>query len=90
MRIRILDHLRAGEATVGDLADALGTSQQNVSKHLGVLAGAGIVSRRKEGTSVLCDIADPAVFELCERVCGSLADGVSELREILGGQEVTS
>lgn len=90
MRIRILDRLRAGEATVGDLADALGTSQQNVSKHLGVLAGAGIVSRRKEGTSVICDIADPVVFDLCESVCGSVADGISDLQEILRGQEVTS
>ena len=38
MRIRLLDHLRDGEATVGELSDALGASQQNVSKHLAVLA----------------------------------------------------
>ena len=40
MRIRILDHLRPGPATVGELSSALGASQQNVSKHLGVLRDA--------------------------------------------------
>jgi DNA-binding transcriptional ArsR family regulator len=72
MRVRLLDRLRDGEASVNDLAAALGTSQQNVSKHLMVLADAGVVGRRKEGTRVYYRIADDAVLELCERVCGSL------------------
>jgi DNA-binding transcriptional ArsR family regulator len=72
MRVRLLDRLRDGEASVNDLAAALGTSQQNVSKHLMVLADAGVVGRRKEGTRVYYRIADEAVLELCERVCGSL------------------
>ncbi len=37
MRIKLLDRLRDGPATVGELVAALGASQQNVSKHLGVL-----------------------------------------------------
>ncbi|HXV53283.1 MAG TPA: metalloregulator ArsR/SmtB family transcription factor, partial [Solirubrobacterales bacterium] len=52
MRIRLLDQLREGEATVGELAEALAASQQNVSKHLGVLAEVGIVGRRKQGNQV--------------------------------------
>ena len=52
MRIRILDRLRNGDATIGDLTEALGASQQNVSKHVGVLARAGLVAREKEGNSV--------------------------------------
>jgi DNA-binding transcriptional ArsR family regulator len=90
MRIRILDRLRGGGATVGRLAGELGTSQQNVSKHLSVLARAGIVSREKHGTSVRCTIADESVFDLCERVCGDLSDQLDELRALLDGQEVTS
>jgi DNA-binding transcriptional ArsR family regulator len=51
MRIRLLNHLRVhGEASVGELTAALGANQQNVSKHLSVLADAGITSRRKHGT----------------------------------------
>ena len=48
MRIRLLDRLRDGAATVQELTEATGASQQNVSKHLGVLLQAGIVSREKQ------------------------------------------
>jgi len=85
MRIRLLDRLREGDATVGELADALGTSQQNVSKHIGVLARAGIVAREKEGNAVRCRIADPSVMALCEQVCGGLRRRVAELGALLDG-----
>jgi DNA-binding transcriptional ArsR family regulator len=87
MRIRLLDQLRDGPMTVNELTDALGASQQNVSKHIGVLARAGIVGREKDGNRVRCFIADQTVFELCELVCGGLRDQVTELDALLqGGQ----
>src|SRR6266536_3093318 len=49
MRIKLLDRLREGEASVNELSEALGASQQNVSKHLNVLRQAGIIGRRREG-----------------------------------------
>ena len=85
MRIRLLDHLRGGEATVNELTEALGATQQNVSKHLGVLHQAGIVSRRKEGTYVRYGIADASVFALCEHVCGGLRRQIDELDQLLSG-----
>ncbi|MDQ6805169.1 MAG: metalloregulator ArsR/SmtB family transcription factor [Actinomycetota bacterium] len=85
MRIKLLDHLRDGEATVGELQATLGASQQNVSKHLGVLLAAGMVSRTKERTSSRYAIADQGVFELCELVCGGLRRQLSELDAVLGG-----
>jgi len=85
MRIRLLDALRDGEATVGELTERLGASQQNVSKHLGVLHQAGIVRREKQGTSVRYSIADESVFDLCEQVCGGLRQQVSELDQLLTG-----
>jgi DNA-binding transcriptional ArsR family regulator len=85
MRIRLLDRLRDGERSVGDLVEQLGSTQQNISKHLGVLHGAGIVSRRKDGNRVVYAIADQSVFELCETVCGGLAQQVAELAQILEG-----
>ena len=87
MRIKLLDRLRDGEATVGELQHALGASQQNVSKHLGVLLQAGIVSRTKHGTSSVFAIADEGVFELCEQVCGGLRRQLSELDTLLQGGE---
>lgn len=85
MRIRLLDALRDGEATVGELTDRLGASQQNVSKHLGLLHQAGIVQRTKQGTFVRYAIADAGVFALCEQVCGGLRLQVHELDQILTG-----
>jgi DNA-binding transcriptional ArsR family regulator len=83
-RIRILDHLRDGPATVQEVTAALPTSQQNVSKHLGLLHQAGVVERRKEGTRTYYAIADPAVFDLCEQVCGAVRRDLAELAELLG------
>lgn len=85
MRIRLLDALRDGPMTVNELADALDSTQQNVSKHVGVLAHAGIVGREKVGTRVRCFIADDSVFALCELVCGGLRSQVAELDQLLAG-----
>lgn len=83
MRIKLLDRLREGAATVGELQEAVGASQQNVSKHLGVLHQAGIVSRTKEGTAVRYAIADESVFALCEQVCGGLRAQLAEVQQLL-------
>jgi ArsR family transcriptional regulator len=83
MRIRLLDHLRDGEATVSVLQEVLGASQQNVSKHLGTLYEAGLVSREKRGTSVVYAVGDPTVFQLCALVCGSLRRQLSERTVVL-------
>jgi DNA-binding transcriptional ArsR family regulator len=85
MRIRLLDRLRDGEATVHDLAEGTGASQQNVSKHLAVLHEAGIVARRKDGVHVVYRVVDEGVYELCESVCGSVQRQVVELNAILEG-----
>ena len=85
MRIKLLDALRDGDATVNELVGRLAASQQNVSKHLGILHQAGIVSRTKQGTSVRYAIADETVFALCEQVCGGLRQQLAELDQILTG-----
>ena len=85
MRIKLLDQLRSGESTVLALTAAVGASQQNVSKHLGVLHDAGIVVRRKEGTQVYYRVVDSGIFELCETVCGSVQRQVAELNAIFEG-----
>ncbi len=83
MRIKLLDRLREGEATVGELRDALGASQQNVSKHLGILHAAGMVSRTKHGTQAVYAISDLSVFELCDQVCGGVRRQLRDLEAIL-------
>jgi len=83
MRIKLLDRLRDGDATVQELQEATGASQQNVSKHLGVLLNAGLVSKTREGNYSRYAIADDGVFELCNQVCGGLRRQISELDALL-------
>jgi DNA-binding transcriptional ArsR family regulator len=85
MRIKLLDRLREGAATVQELQEATGSSQQNVSKHLGVLAQAGLVGRQREGSFVRYEITDDSVFKLCEEVCGGLRRQLDELDLLLEG-----
>src|SRR5678816_1142151 len=58
-RLRILALLRSMELSVGELAQVLGQSQPRVSRHLRILADAGIVERRKEGSWVFLTLGDP-------------------------------
>jgi DNA-binding transcriptional ArsR family regulator len=82
-RIRLLERLTEGEASVGELQAALGATQQNLSKHLGILHAAGMVSRTKQGNRTIYAIADPALLELCDQVCGTLRRQLSELDALL-------
>jgi DNA-binding transcriptional ArsR family regulator len=71
-RLRILQALRDGELSVSELIQATGLGQANLSKHLQVLYGAGFVSRRREGVSILYRLGDADVLQLCQLVCGCL------------------
>ena len=83
MRIRLFDRLRDREATVHQLGDELGSSQQNVSKHLTLLADAGVLARRKNGTCIYYRLADDDVLALCEQVCGSVAQHLLDLAALV-------
>jgi DNA-binding transcriptional ArsR family regulator len=83
-RIKLLDRLREGPATVGELIEATAGSQQNVSKHLRVLLEAGFVSRTQEGNFARYEIADELVFRLCEEVCGGLRKQLADLGNLIG------
>lgn len=71
VRLRLLQLLEQGERNVNDITAALGGNQPNISRHLAALHEGGLVSRRRDGTSVFYSIADPVVFQLCELVCNS-------------------
>jgi ArsR family transcriptional regulator len=62
-RLRILALLRLMELSVGELAQVLGQSQPRVSRHLKILADAGILERRKEGSWVFLTLADARILE---------------------------
>lgn len=74
MRLRLLNTLMQRECTVGQLVEASGSGQANVSKHLAVLRSAGMIGSRKEGLNTFCYIADPVVQELCGLMCRRLRE----------------
>jgi DNA-binding transcriptional ArsR family regulator len=82
-RLKLLDALRAGPATVNELQAATAASQQNVSKHLGMLVDSGPVRRVKDGNRAYFSIVDESLFDLCEQVCGSLRRQLAELDAVL-------
>lgn len=82
-RLQILNALRGGEMTVGELVEATGLGQANVSKHLQLLYGLGFVRRRKEGLFVYYALADARVFQLCDIMCGRLEVEVKARRKLL-------
>jgi DNA-binding transcriptional ArsR family regulator len=71
-RLRILNALRDGELSVGDIVTATGLTQANVSKHLSLLHNVGFVRRRKEGLYTMYALADKSVFRLCDLMCGRI------------------
>ena len=77
-RLKIMHALCQGEKTVGEVVEATGATQTNVSRHLGLMHRHGMVARRKDGTAVIYRIADPAMVELCREVCGRIARTVAE------------
>ena len=86
MRLRLLNLLMQGERTVGQLVEASGSGQANVSKHLALLRDTGMIGMRKEGLSTICYIADPIVGELCEMMCSRLRDEMERKASALGSE----
>ena len=75
-RLRIMYAVCSGEKSVSEVVELCGSSQANVSRHLATLNNAGILLRRKEGTTVLYSIADNATVEICQTVCARIAESL--------------
>ena len=72
-RLRVLQALQRGPLSVGELVESCGMKQANVSKQLGILLTAGVISRRQDGNRAIYSIVMPLVFELCDLVCRGMA-----------------
>jgi rhodanese-related sulfurtransferase len=81
-RIELLDVLSNGERTVEALAGEVGLSVANTSQHLQILRQAGLVSSRREGTSVHYRLAAPEVFELWRTLRTLAASRLAEVERL--------
>ena len=90
-RLQILNLLRGREHNVSELAQLTGFSVANVSRHLALMVQQGLVVRENRGVSVYVRIADPAVYQLCDLVCGSIArhsDRLADRRALLAASSM--
>jgi ArsR family transcriptional regulator len=62
-RLRMVQRLAGGPATVGELIDVVGLSQPLVSWHVGRLKAAGVIETKRSGREVLCQLR-PNVFNV--------------------------
>lgn len=82
-RIKIIESLRSGEKTVGELQALLDEESSPASQHLALLRGKGIVSGRKDGNNVYYTVRDPGVFELLDVARGIFNAHLTDAQELL-------
>ncbi len=82
-RIRVLEILRDGEHTAGELQDKVGLEQSHLSQQLAVLRRANIVRARKDGTSMVYSVVDPRIFHLLETAKAIISARLAENGDML-------
>jgi len=83
-RVRILELLRDGERSVGDLQAELGLDSSGTSQHLGAMRRQGVLETRRAGTSVFYHVKDPRLFQLLEVARQILSTQLQETSDLLG------
>jgi DNA-binding transcriptional ArsR family regulator len=84
-RVRVLEILVDGERSVGELQPLVGIEMSHMSQQLGVLRRAGLVTSRKEGSSVFYALRDPLVGELLSVAKRLLLSTLTQTRDLLAG-----
>ncbi len=82
-RLAIIEHLKKGESTVGDMVSALGMEQSGLSKHLAILRQTGILVSRQEKINVYYSIRDRDIFNILRPIAEILRKRLRESTEIL-------
>lgn len=82
-RVQLLILLEQREQNVQELSDAVITTPQNVSRHLGIMHRSGFVARRREGTSVYYSLADYSACRLLEQVLASVRGQIDEVADLV-------
>jgi ArsR family transcriptional regulator len=82
-RIRVLEILSEGESSVGELQPRVGIESSHLSQQLGVLRRAGVVTTRKEGSSVIYALRDPETATLLAVAKRILINTFSQSQELL-------
>ena len=83
-RLMILHELRDAEQSVGQLVSSLELPQSNISHHLAIMRERGIVTARRDGTTIYYSLASPKIGQACDLVQGVLRDQMSNMQSLAG------
>ena len=83
IRLAVIDFLKDGEQCVCDISEYVGAKRSNVSRHLGVLLKAGVVSQRKDGLKMMYALRTPCVLNFMKCVEGVLRENAREASQVL-------
>lgn len=82
-RIRVLELLRDGECSVGELIPAVGIEASHLSQQLGIMRRANILQVRRDGAAVRYSVTDARIFELLEVARAILTSSLAESSQLL-------
>ena len=89
VRVRLLDELRSGPATVGDLQRRLGIDSSNASQHLAILRARLLVSTRRDGNSIWYSVEEPRVYEILDAARAILENQLAQGQRLLSERPET-
>jgi len=84
LRLKILQFLKEGERSVGEIAEFLDLKHGTASANLNAMAKAGLVSTRREGTKIFYRIANEMVLQICDVACACIRKEIDEMVKLRG------
>jgi DNA-binding transcriptional ArsR family regulator len=81
-RLKILHAICDEERSVSAIVAATGATQTNVSRHLARMHEAGVVGRRRAGSTVYYRVIDPEFVEICRSVCVRIAGRIDDRQSL--------
>ena len=82
-RIHLLRELKEGEKSVNELAKLVGVTQANASQHLAILRQFGLLSTRRDGSTIYYRISDHRIKEASERVRNCIGERLRKSQIVL-------
>ncbi len=77
-RLKILNALCDGERSVSEIVEYTGASQTNISRHLNLMYGRNVLTRRRDGPMTYYAIADATMVTLCRTACVQVASAADD------------
>ncbi len=83
VRLEVIDLLKTGDMTVQDLVEAVGVAQANLSQHLAVLRGRGVVQSVRKGNNTIYTLVNHKIVDACALIREILTERVGQQQSVI-------